>query len=187
MAEHELIDLLNEQGQIVGTVDKAVAHRDGLWHRSVHVWVLNEKNEILMQKRCEQKKFFPNHWDVSFAGHIGAGETSSITAVREGEEELGIDLKESDLKFLFTIKEKFKWNNIQSNEFVDVYLMRTNLKVEDFKYQKEEVAEAKYFTLNEFFAQIHNSDVFPHFEEYELLKQHFKNVLKLNTKKEMAE
>lgn len=173
MAEHEMIDLLNEKGKTIGVVDKAVAHRDGLWHKSVHVWMLNEKNEILMQKRCADKKFFPNHWDVSFAGHVGTGESSSLTAVREGEEELGITLKENDLNFLFTIKEKFKWNNIQSNEFVDVYLMKTNLKIQNFLYQKEEVEKAKYFTLQEFFENINNKDVFPHLEEYELLKEHF--------------
>lgn len=181
MAEHELIDLLNEEGKLIGTVDKAVAHRDGLWHKSVHVWVLNQNNEILMQKRCAQKKFFPNHWDVSFAGHVGAGESTSLTAVREGEEELGINLKESDLEFLFTIKEKFAWGNIQSNEFVDVYLMRTNLKIEDFKYQQEEVEEARYFSLKDFFANINNKNVFPHFEEYELLKKHFEKIINIES------
>ena len=179
MAKHELIDQLNEKGEVIGVVDKAIAHRDGLWHRSVHVWVLNEKNEILMQKRCAEKSFFPNYWDVSFAGHIGAGDSSSLAAVREGEEELGILLKETDLEFLFSIKEMFKWKDIESNEFVDVYLMKTKLKVKDFKYQKEEVEEAKYFTLKEFFKNIEKENVFPHKEEYKLLKNYFKKHLKI--------
>lgn len=72
----ELIDLLDENGNMIGTIDKAIAHRDGLWHKSVHIWMVNDKNEILLQHRCAEKNFFPNFWDCSFAGHVGAGEES---------------------------------------------------------------------------------------------------------------
>ena len=100
--EHELIDYFDEKRNFKGVIDKAVAHKNGLWHRSVHVWIINSKNQILLQKRCAAKKFYPEFWDCSFAGHIGAGECSVVSAIREGEEELGLKLKESDLKYAFT-------------------------------------------------------------------------------------
>ena len=47
--EHEMIDLLDESGQKIGVIDKAVAHKEGQWHRSVHVWIVNDNNQILLQ------------------------------------------------------------------------------------------------------------------------------------------
>jgi isopentenyldiphosphate isomerase len=57
-------------------------HRDGDWHRSVHIWVLNsEKGELLMQKRVAFKDSWPSHWDIGCAGHVSAGDTSIITGI----------------------------------------------------------------------------------------------------------
>ena len=174
--EHELIDYFDEEGKFKGVIDKAVAHKNGLWHRSVHVWIINSKNQILLQKRCAAKKFYPEFWDCSFAGHIGAGECSVVSAIREGEEELGLKLKESDLKYAFTLKEKLVWKDIDSREFVDVYLMEKDLDINDLSYQKEEVESAKFFDLNDLFnGKIEK--LFPHEDEYRLLNLALKNRL----------
>ena len=97
--KNEIIDQYNYIGEKIGTVDKEIAHQKGLWHKSVHVWILNDKNEILLQYRCADKKLYPNTWDVSFAGHISAGESSIDAVIREGKEELGIkvDLNKPEL------------------------------------------------------------------------------------------
>ena len=171
--EFELIDYYDENGNHKGVVDKSIAHKEGLWHKSVHVWIVNDKKQILLQKRCADKKFFPNHWDCSFAGHIGAGETSLISALREGEEELGLTIDEKELEYLFTIKEKFIWNDINSNEFVDVYILRKNIKIEDLKYQKEEVEVASYFDMDELFDN-KITNLINHEEEYKLLEKKLK-------------
>lgn len=170
--EHELIEHLDESGRVIGTVDKAVAHRDGLWHRSVHVWIINGKGGMLFQKRCPEKSFFPNFWDCSFAGHVGAGEDSIVAALREGKEEIGLDIKENELEFLFTVKEKLVWKDIESNEFVDVFLMKKDIAEEDLRYQKEEVSGAKFFDIRQFYENIKSPDIFPHDEEYEKLKKY---------------
>ena len=170
--EHELIDLLNEKGKRIGTIDKAIAHRDGLWHRSVHVWIVNSKGEMLFQKRCADKNFFPNFWDCSFSGHIAAGESSAMAAVREGKEEIGLDVRDKELQFLFTFKEELIWDNINSKEFVDVYLIKKDIEEKDLCYQKEEVAEAKFFDIGWMYKNIKNPEFFPHYEEYEMLKEY---------------
>ena len=168
--EFELIDYYDKNGNHKGVIDKSIAHRDGLWHKSVHVWIVNDKNQLLLQKRCADKKLFPNHWDCSFAGHIGAGETSLISAIREGEEELGLKIEEKELEFLFTVKEEFVWKDINSKEFVDVYLLRKCVKLEELKYQKEEVETAAYFDKNDLFnGKIKH--LISHDEEYKLLNE----------------
>jgi len=170
-----LIDKLNRNGRKIGIIDKAIAHKKGIWHKSVHVWIVNDENQILLQQRCSYKKFFPNVWDCSFAGHVGAGETSIISAIREGQEELGIDVDTSKMEFLFTNKEKLKYGEIISNEFVDVYLLKDNIKIDDLVYQETEVGGAKYMTLSVFFETIKNNkeELFQHADEYAKLKEIF--------------
>lgn len=171
--EHELIDLLDDNGKVVGTVDKAIAHRDGLWHRSVHVWIINDNSEILLQHRCSEKSFFPNVWDCSFAGHIGAGEGSLETAVREGKEEIGLDIDASELDFVYTNKEKLVYGKTVSNEFVDIYLLKKNIDLSKQALQKEEVDGLKWIKLQQFFEMIEEGDesLLPHDKnEYFALK-----------------
>jgi len=173
--EHEIIDWYDEKGERKGVIDKAIAHKEGLWHKSVHVWIINDKNQILMQKRCAKKRFFPNYWDCSFAGHVGQGEDSLVSAIREGQEELGLNLRPKDFKFLFTIKEEFVWKDITSREFVDVYVVEKNIKLDNLKYQQEEVECAKYFEMSEIFKNDRCSNIFPHSYEYKRLNHYFKN------------
>ena len=168
---HEIIDEYNKIGEKIGTVDKEIAHKDGLWHKSVHVWIINDKNEILLQYRCADKKLYPNKWDCSFAGHISAGETSIEALLREGKEELGIDIDLEKLNYVMTNRECIKYENINSNEFVDIYILRQNIDIDKISFQKEEVSNAKYVPIEKFFELINNDDIIPHKIEYMVLKE----------------
>ncbi len=51
----ELIDIVDENNQITGQVeDRMVAYKEGLWRRVVLCWIINEKGELLIQKRSEK-------------------------------------------------------------------------------------------------------------------------------------
>lgn len=169
--EHEMIDEYNPIGEKIGIVDKEIAHKKGLWHKAIHVWILNDKNEILLQYRCAEKKLYPNTWDCSFAGHIGAGEDSVQAVVREGKEELGIDVDLEKLEYVLTNREKTKYEQIQSNEFVDIYILRQNIDLDNITFQKEEVSDAKYVSLEEFFNLVKEEKILPHKIEYMVLKE----------------
>ncbi len=121
----ESLDLLDEDGNKTGVKKpKDEVHREGLPHRNVHVWIVNGKGEILLQKRAA-KLSFAFHWDASAAGHISAGSKPMTTAVKETFEELGLQLKEKELEFLFTVKQLHKSGaNFIENEFVEglIYL-----------------------------------------------------------------
>lgn len=90
----ELIDVLDENGQLVGKQEtKKELYQDGNWHRSVHIWIMNDKQELLVQKRNPHKKTFPNLWAISTAGHVLAGESSLQAGIRELKEELNLDVQ----------------------------------------------------------------------------------------------
>lgn len=167
----EMVDEYNFRGEKLGVVDKDEAHAKGLWHKSVHVWILNSKNEILLQYRCADKKLYPDTWDCSFAGHIGAGESSIDAILREGKEELGIDVDLNNLNYILTNREHLSYEDIDSNEFVDIYILRQDVELEDISFQEEEVSDAKYVSIEEFFNLIDSEKMLPHKIEYMVLKE----------------
>ena len=169
----EYFDVLNEKGNYTGRIEtREKCHKDGLWHKAVHVWIVNDNNEILLQYRCAEKSLYPNLWDCSFAGHIGVGESSIEGLIREGKEELGIEVDLEKLEFVMTITvENVVYEKIISNEFDDVYILRQNIDINEIKFQKEEVSDAKYVSLEKFFEFIEKGDIVPHKIEYMVLKE----------------
>ena len=141
----ELLDVLDENGNKTGEVeDRSEIYKKGLWHRSCHVWIVNDNKEILVQRRNPNKNTFPNMWAISVAGHVDSGETSRDTAVRELKEELNLDVDPNELEFLFTIKRLQSYNDSYLRVFDDVYLLHRNIDVEDTKLQVEELTDIKY-------------------------------------------
>jgi isopentenyldiphosphate isomerase len=81
---------------------RSAVHRDGDFHRAVHIWIFAESTkELLLQKRSDDKDSWAGLWDISSAGHISAGDASLNTARRELQEELGVNLPADAFEFLF--------------------------------------------------------------------------------------
>jgi len=175
----EYLDVLDEKGNKTGEIkSKKEAHDKGLWHKSVHVWFLNGKGELLMQLRGE-KLTHPNYWDISAAGHAVAGDDSVKTAIKETREELGIILAPEQLKYIGTVKvsEILNDNTYFNNEFNDVYLVQ----IDSPKFELEtdgEVKETRWVSRQEFFKWVEEKrpDLVPHPEEYLLLFKYLENL-----------
>ena len=90
----EILDIFNEQGEKIREAPKSEAHHSGLLHRTAHVWFLNSKGQLLIQKRAKNKKTFPGYWDNSASGHVAAGKSSVEGAYIETKEELGFSQHE---------------------------------------------------------------------------------------------
>ena len=99
----EILDIVDDNGIPTGkTVERKTAHREGIQHRTAHLWIARKKCgniELLLQKRCMEKDSFPGCYDISSAGHIPAGMDYVPSALRELREELGVTAKEEDLIF----------------------------------------------------------------------------------------
>lgn len=100
----EYIDIFDENNNPTGEKkEKQQAHEEGNFHRTAHIWIINDKNELLLQKRSASKKSHPNCWDISGAGHIKTGETVIDGVIRELKEELGVEIAEKDLQYITTV------------------------------------------------------------------------------------
>lgn len=162
----EIIDEINEKGEVIGVMDKDVAHREGRLHRSIHLWIINDNGEILLQRRCADKKLYPNTWDVSVGGHVSAKESSIDAVFRETKEELGVDLDLGNVEYFGTFHERLKYEDIDSNELVDVFIVRQNIKKGDIILQKEEVSDVCLVSIEEMFNLMGSDNLLPHNEEY---------------------
>ena len=170
----EYIDVLDKQGNKTGeSKPKPDIHRDGDWHRSVHVWVINSKGELLIQQRSMLMDSYPGLWDISAAGHISAGEDSITSALREVEEELGLKLGTNQLINIGQVTQEVVINNgtYFNNEFNDIFIVKVDIDISKIKKQTEEVSEVKWAYWKDLQQEINNgSEGFvSHPEEYDLL------------------
>lgn len=171
----EYIDIYDENNNSIGIKkEKNQAHKDGNFHRTAHVWIINNKNELLLQKRSATKKTHPNCWDISGAGHIKAGETVIEGAIRELNEELGIKANEDELKFIAIVKNT---KNPQNQEFGYVYLLKSNNEVKDYTFKDNEVSEVKYVYFEDLEKMVANrvEGLLIHEEEYKKLFEFIRN------------
>lgn len=168
----EYVDILDSlTGEKTGEViTKKEAHMTGKWHRAVHIWIISEdKKNILLQKRCPDKNLFPNMWDISVGGHVSSGEEPLISAKRELSEELGLNPDNYNFEYVDVIKEKFVDGDIVSNEFVTIYKIISDVKIDSITLQKEEVSETRWFTKDELNSLRNELKVIPHIEEFDLI------------------
>jgi Isopentenyldiphosphate isomerase len=161
----EYLDIVDERGNPTGaTVSRELAHRDGVPHRTAHVWVIRREDgkiQILLQKRSMEKDSFPGLFDTSSAGHIPAGAEPLDSALRELREELGIGAQAEDLDFagIFRIQyEKvFHGHLFRDNEVTWVYVCEKPVEIEKLQLQRSEVDEARWFDLEEVWEEIHHT------------------------------
>lgn len=158
----EMLDTYDIKGKFLGVKPRDYCHNGepGCYHRSVWIWIINDKGEILVQKRSAIKKKSPNKYDISAAGHVVAGETLLQACVRETKEELGITASENDFIFLKEILKQEGW------EFGESYVLLTKWKIEEMNLQLEEVAEVKFLKYEDFIKLFYSDEFCNRSKEY---------------------
>ena len=94
----ETCDIVDESGNRTGLVaPRGSELSPGEFFPVVHVWIRDEFGNYLIQQRAFHRPSDPGVWAVT-AGYVLEGEDSLPGAIREVEEELGIQLSPSHLK-----------------------------------------------------------------------------------------
>jgi isopentenyl-diphosphate delta-isomerase len=154
----DFIDVLSSTGLRTGALlSRAEIHRLGKYHRAVHLYLLNARNEILLQKRAATVDHYPGFFGISVTGHLQAGECSSACVRRELAEELGIDSAPFQLDFLFSFfQEAILHETYIDRQFNDVYLARVDIQSEMIQFDRSEVSEVRFVSFERFCEMVFN-------------------------------
>lgn len=107
MTEENVI-LVNENDEQIGLMAKLEAHEKAVLHRAFSVFVLNNKNEIMLQQRAQLKYHSPLLWTNTCCSHQREGESNIQAGSRRLYEEMGF---KTDLKELFHFIYKAPFDN----------------------------------------------------------------------------
>ncbi|MFJ2114231.1 MULTISPECIES: isopentenyl-diphosphate Delta-isomerase [unclassified Streptomyces] len=86
-----MLELVDENGNTIGTAEKLLAHQPpGRLHRAFSVFLFDERGRLLLQRRALGKYHSPGVWSNTCCGHPYPGEAPFAAAARRTHEELGI-------------------------------------------------------------------------------------------------
>lgn len=117
--KEELFPIVDENGNILGSINRGHAH-DGskILHPVVHLHLFNSKGDIYLQHRPEWKDIQPDKWDTACGGHVDLGENIDQALHREVSEELGVtDFQPVDLGH-YVFESKFEKELVYSYKCV---------------------------------------------------------------------
>ena len=140
----EKVILVDKNDNELGIMEKQEAHVKGLLHRAFSVFIFNDKNELLLQRRAVNKYHSGGLWTNTCCSHPRQNEKTEDAAKRRLLEEMGM---RSTLKkqFDFVYKAKLD-NNLYEHELDHVFFGFTNdLPI----INPEEVEEYTYKTLED--------------------------------------
>jgi isopentenyl-diphosphate Delta-isomerase len=103
MDEMEIIDVVDERGQIIDTMTRQQTEKLNHLIQNVLVFIFNPRGEVWIQKRAIHKKHFPGLWDISACGAVASGEGADKAAQRETVEETGIEIPLSHVESFLNV------------------------------------------------------------------------------------
>jgi isopentenyldiphosphate isomerase len=145
----ELFDLCDRDGAPLGLRKaRRDVHRDGDWHRSLHIWVALREGpdpscaprspHLLFQRRSPEKDTWPGALDVAVTGHLRAGE-AILDGLREAREEIGLELGPSDVVRLGLRRRADERAGILDRELQEIFATATSLPLAFFQPDPDEV------------------------------------------------
>lgn len=141
---------VNKNDQFLKLTYKKEAHlKNGILHRAFSIFIINNKKEILLQKRSRHKMLWPLFWSNACCSHptISLSTSGSESLLKEAQkrlsEELGFTTK---LRFIYKFIYQNNYKNIGSeNELCYVLVGNYNGQV---KLNKKELSHYKWVSLD---------------------------------------
>lgn len=141
----ELLFTVDENNSPIAPRPRAEVHANGIWHRVPHIWIMNNRKELLCQQRSLKKDRSPGMWEPFFGGHLNPRRTELEGAADEVREEVGLLLKPQDLRLFKTVKTDHGVNK----EFNSIFLVRWSGALTDLKLEEDEVEQVIWQSIRE--------------------------------------
>jgi isopentenyl-diphosphate Delta-isomerase len=149
MMNSDTVILVNEQDAMTGTMEKMEAHRNGLLHRAISVFIIDSHGRWLLQRRAKNKYHSSSLWTNSCCSHPMPNETNEEAANRRLLQEMGLKCKLTEL-FHFIYKEPLD-NELTEHELDHVFYGTTDDLPE---INHEEVMDFRYIHYTDLAADV---------------------------------
>lgn len=141
--------LVDENDNEIGKAEKMKVHEDGMLHRAFSVFILNDRGELLLQKRASVKYHSPGLWTNTCCSHPVPGETAVAAGERRLMEEMGFSVAlQPAFSFLYRAD---VGDGLIEHEFDHVLVGRYNAIPE---MNPEEVEDFRYVALDELLQEV---------------------------------
>lgn len=142
--QEEMIVLLNEAGEPIGTAPKLSSHHSNTpLHLAFSVYIFDSNGRVLVTQRAFSKKVWPSVWTNSCCGHPMPSETMTEAIQRRVLYELGMTV--TDLRCVIP-NYRYKtppYNGIIENEVCPVYIAKSTDKPNP---REDEIYNCKWMT-----------------------------------------
>ena len=135
----ELVTLVDQTGHPHGQCEKLAAHREGLLHSAISVFLFDKAGRMLLQRRAAHKYHCGGQWANTCCGHPRPGEAPLTAANRRLWEELGIKASISQIgRFTYSAP---VGGELTENEYVHLF---AGTFEGDMNLNKDEVSEVAF-------------------------------------------
>ena len=154
----EIWDLYDGHGEKTGrTMIRGEAIPAGFYHIGVHIWPMNDKGELLIQRRSMNVQWKPGIWAVT-GGSAVSGEEPLTAARRELGEELGYSASEEEMRFVARLR--------RSNSYCYVYAVKINQPESGFSLQQEEVSAVRWCSTQRLMQMVAEGSMYNYGDAY---------------------
>lgn len=150
--EEEKVILVNSNDEPIGLMPKMEAHEKAVLHRAFSVFVVNDKNELMLQQRALEKYHSPGLWTNTCCSHQRDGEGNIEAGLRRLDEEMGFT---TPLEYLFNFIYKAPFDNGLTEHELDHVML--GWYEGDPVINPEEVASWKWMNIEEINSDLKNN------------------------------
>lgn len=131
----ELLSTCTEFLKDTAPVDREIVHKEGIWHKTSHVWLYDDEGFVYFQVRTDADKLY-----TSASGHVRGGETPEFTGFRETAEELGYKIDPNKLELIEVDRWEFDSETKHDHAFAYIYLYKIPINYNAFSVNPDEVS-----------------------------------------------
>jgi len=145
----EMFACFDDSGKPIESHSRKEAHTQPLrfWHAVTNIWVINSKGMVLCTHRSSENEGNPNKWQTYAGGHVKDGDSFEETAIKELDEELGLNSKDGKLIFFKQTKRE------DGKHITAMFAFFWNGNPEDINMRDGEIDDAKWISFDEYIAE----------------------------------
>lgn len=132
----ELLNCCDQDLNPIEPKDRDTVHKEGIWHKTSHVWLYDSEGYVYFQVRADADKLY-----TSASGHVDANESPKDAAVREMGEELGLRIWDDELELIEIDAWKFDSEVKHDHAFAYIYLYKIARGFTGFSVNPTEVSD----------------------------------------------